>query len=286
MCTLLFFSVIFSVCAAGERGGWSPETRLLVGAFSAGFQAVAVILAFSSISGAHFNPAVTWALWCTNKTSNRKLVLYIFAQLLASVCAMCIVSLIFPSPKTLYDAIAVIPTTGDDARIFWMEFVLTYILTFVAFVCVFEESEAQKKSSMSFKSVANSRGLTLYASTPQSKTGFAPFAIGFTVFALNFIGGTVTGGAFNQARMFGPAIFSGKWDKLWLYWIAQFAGSTIAGMMVHHLHTFGLSAEDVSGVDHQAVVKAASNAIVQKGEADRASLAATAETGSVNPLRR
>ena len=81
--------------------------------------------------------------------------------------------------------------------------------------------------------------MTLYASTPQSQTGFAPFSIGFTIFSLSLIGGE-SGGAFNPARMFGPAIFSGKWDYLYLYWFAQLLGSTCAALLVELMFRIGL----------------------------------------------
>lgn len=108
------------------------------------------------------------------------------------------------------------------------------------------------KDSMSFKTISDSRGLTLYTSTPQSKTGFAPFAIGFTIFSLSLIGGS-SGGAFNPGRLFGPAVLSGKLVHLWLYFLAEILGASFAGLLVHNLHRFGLDTyhklADVSVVD-------------------------------------
>ncbi len=54
-------------------------------------------------------------------------------------------------------------------------------------------------------------------------------AIGFTLGFLGLIGGTVSGGAFNPARVFGPALVSGNWKNHWLYWIADFVGAGLAG---------------------------------------------------------
>lgn len=39
----------------------------------------------------------------------------------------------------------------------------------------------------------------------------------------------MSGGAFNPARVFGPAIITGNWDHHWLYWIADFMGAALAG---------------------------------------------------------
>ena len=54
------------------------------------------------------------------------------------------------------------------------------------------------------------------------------------------IGGS-SGGAFNQGRMFGPAIFSGDWNYLYLYWIAELCGASSAALLVTNLHKYGLS---------------------------------------------
>ena len=64
-------------------------------------------------------------------------------------------------------------------------------------------------------------GLTLYTPTPQNRAGFAPIAIGFTAAVCALLGGSVSGGAFNPARVFGPAVYSNIWTHQWLYWIVS-----------------------------------------------------------------
>jgi glycerol uptake facilitator-like aquaporin len=54
--------------------------------------------------------------------------------------------------------------------------------------------------------------------------GIAPFAIGATVFAGALVTGPLTGGSFNPARSFGPAVLSGIWTAHWLYWVAPIGG--------------------------------------------------------------
>jgi hypothetical protein len=241
-CTILFFTPIFSVVANASVQSFSVPIKTVAIALTGGFQAIGNIFAFSSVSGAHFNPAISFALWLTGKLSNRKLLGYIAVQLVGSMISMCIVASMFQGDdmNIIYSSVAIIPSKSADlGKVFATEFFLTFILTYVAFTVVFEDAEMRKKESMSIKSISDSVGLTLYASTPQSKTGFAPFSIGFTVFSLSMVGGS-SGGAFNPARLFGPAIFSGLWSYLWLYWIAEFLGAACAGMMVHTVHRYGL----------------------------------------------
>ncbi len=60
---------------------------------------------------------------------------------------------------------------------------------------------------------------------------FAPFAIGMTV-TLCIIGfGAITGGSLNPARTLGPAIASGAYDNIGVYFAAQAAGAVLAGLL-------------------------------------------------------
>lgn len=254
MCTLLFYTPIFGVIMNFTLSHWNPNSLSLAVAFVGGFQAIAISYAFSSVSGAHFNSAISFALWLTGKLSNRKCILYIAVQLLASILAMAINSAIFYGDlRPGFDACAVVPSDDKElGRVFATEFFLTFFLTYVAFTVAFEDAERQKKDSMSFKTISDSKGLTLYASTPQSKTGFAPFSIGLTIFSLSLIGGS-SGGAFNPGRLFGPAIFSGKWNSLWLYWIGELMGSSAAALLVTNLHRFGLKTDNSTKDETSAV---------------------------------
>jgi glycerol uptake facilitator-like aquaporin len=241
MCTLLFYAPIFFVLANGAVSHWSPEQTALSTAFVAGFQAVGVCFAFSSISGAQFNSAISFALWMTGKLSNRRAALYILVQFFASIIAMVLVSFMFQGDmQTIFKATAVIaPHNANLGKLFATEFFCTFFLTYVAFTVAFEDAENQKKESMSFKTISDSKGLVLYATTPQSRTGFAPFSIGFTIFSLALCGGS-SGAAFNPGRIFGPAIFSGEWNYVYLYWLGEFLGAACAGLLVNNMHRFGL----------------------------------------------
>lgn len=241
MCTLLFYGPIFFVLANGHVSNWTSEQTTLSTAFVAGFQAVGVCFAFSSISGAQFNSAISFALWMTGKLSNRRAALYILVQNFASIIAMVLVSFMFQGDMpTIFKAIAVIPPDNVNlGKLFATEFFCTFFLTYVAFTVAFEDAENQKKESMSFKTISDSKGLVLYATTPQSRTGFAPFSIGFTIFSLALCGGA-SGAAFNPGRIFGPAIFSGEWKYVYLYWLGEFLGAASAGLLVNNMHRFGL----------------------------------------------
>ena len=249
MATYIFLFTVLGVATHNAFSSHSSEVSSLVSALNAGLQATAVCFAFSSVSGAHFNPSISFALWLTNKLSNRKVVVYILVQLLAAILATATVLLIFPEDNELiFDAIVIKVPGGHLGRVFATEFILTFVLTYVAFTIAFEDAEHQKKDTMSIKGIQQTRGLTIYASNPQSKTGFAPFVIGFTIFSLALIGGA-SGGCFNQARMFGPAILSGRWANFYIYMFGEFAGAATASLMVHNVHRLGLRSRNAAPVD-------------------------------------
>jgi len=78
------------------------------------------------------------------------------------------------------------------------------------------------------KNVA-ARNLTIYTASGNTKAGFAPLAIGFTLGMLSLVGGSVSGGAYNPARVFGAAMCSGIWTGQWVFWIGDFLGAAAGG---------------------------------------------------------
>jgi len=117
-----------------------------------------------------------------------------------------------------------------------MEFSLTFILVYVIFSVAFDTVDSNK---VEVKQVGNTTGkgaknvqaqaLTIYTASGTSKAGFAPLSIGFTLGLLSLVGGSVSGGAYNPARAFGPALVSGVWQDQWVYWVGDFLGAFCAG---------------------------------------------------------
>eukprot|EP01133_Synstelium_polycarpum_P009165 gene9165-10756_t len=229
LCTFLFVYVLCATAANSQRiEGLANPT---VGAMSTAFAAVALIYSFADISGAHFNPAVTFATCITRRTSITKGLMYIGAQLTGAVLAALILLATFPGSfkggNAAY-AVAIVP--APDANIgnaFLTELVLTFILVYVIFAVAFDTVDDGVKVVSGGKKAGNN--LTIYTTSGATKAGFAPIAIGFTLGFLCFMGGTVSGGAFNPARVFGTALVGRRWTAHWMYWIADFLGAGMAG---------------------------------------------------------
>lgn len=126
----------------------------------------------SHISGAHYNPAVTFGILMRGKVTTSDLAAYIIAQVLAAVTAALTVSVFRQAP--------VLITGTDFAGIFAAEFIFTFALMYVIlFTAVLKESS----------------GNQIYG-----------VAIGLTVFAGAVSVGDVSGDAFNPAVYIGAAI--------------------------------------------------------------------------------
>ncbi|KXS18188.1 aquaporin-like protein, partial [Gonapodya prolifera JEL478] len=218
--TFLFLFVVMAVGVNFSRTNISTADATL-GGVSTAFVAIAAIYSFADVSGAHFNPAVTFGTVVVGKTSG---IWYIAVQLLASVCATLWLMLVFPVIDGVKASDLAIVDVGADAsltRAFFMELTLTFILVYVIFATAFETVDTSNKVIVNGKESKVGQNLTIYTTSGDSKSGFAPLAIGLTLGFLCFIGGSVSGGAFNPARAFGPAVITGVWNNHWLYWVGE-----------------------------------------------------------------
>jgi len=233
LCTFLFIYIVCATSANFIR--LDTFNNPVVGALSTGFASVALIYSFADVSGAHFNPAVTFATIVTRKTGLTKGLMYMGAQLVGAVFSCLILLATFPENFEKGNVAAQVAVTpASDANLgnaFLTELILTFILVYVIFAVAFDTVDnkgVQVVNTPQGKQKKGGNSLTIYTTSGATKAGFAPIAIGFTLGFLCFMGGSVSGGAFNPARVFGPALVGGVWTDHWLYWIADFLGAGMA----------------------------------------------------------
>ena len=121
-----------------------PE-NLVLGCICTAFTVIALTYSFADVSGAHCNPAVTFAAIVTQKTTIRKGIAYIAIQLLASTCSTFALTLVFPQPSsqnnqdTIFHYVIVDIYPGVKySQAFCMEILLTFILVYVGFASAFD----------------------------------------------------------------------------------------------------------------------------------------------------
>jgi MIP family channel proteins len=229
------FALVFigagSILLAATQGFNNGGTLVMV-ALAHGLALGLMIAATGHISGGHFNPAVTIALFVGGKIGLLKSVGYIAAQLIGAVVAAILLNEMFD--QSVADFASSVPavnyTEDGDGIIFGqrnalvMEIVLTFFLVYV--VC---------------GTAVDSRGPHAIAS----------LAIGLMVTADILIGGPLTGAAMNPARHFGPALVEGEWKDAWLYWVGPIIGGLLASIVqLYVLIPRRVGFPDVSPTEH------------------------------------
>jgi MIP family channel proteins len=168
-------------------------------AITFGLVIMVMIYGVGHISGAHFNPAVSFAFAITRHFPWPQVVLYWIAQLSGALLAS---ALLRASLGGLAHVGATLPA-GSDAQSFVWEIVLTAFLMFV---------------------------IMAVATDTRAVGEAAAIAIGGTVGLDAMFGGPVSGASMNPARSAGPAIVSGDLHALWIYLLAPIVGATVGAV--------------------------------------------------------
>lgn len=179
-----------SILAAGMMG--APV--LVVVPLGFGLALLAGIFAFGHLSGAHFNPAVTVAMWLDKRTSTSDLIGYLIAQVVGAVLASSV--LLIMSSQT--DVARTVTGHGDATTGLISEFVLTTIFVLVIMV------STKRAGSL------------------------ATLAIPLTLAGVHFAGIPFSGASVNPARSFGPALIGAEFGGFWVYVVGPIAGAVAA----------------------------------------------------------
>ncbi|BFP40316.1 hypothetical protein FGF1_11610 [Flavobacteriaceae bacterium GF1] len=189
-----FLLVFFGTGAIIVDGLYDGMVTHLGVAIVFGLVVLVVIYAIGEISGAHLNPAVTWAFFVAKRIEAPKAVWYTLAQILAAIAASAILRAMFPETITMGETL---PSNGLLPATL-MEFILTFTLMFV----IINVATGSKEQGL-----------------------MAGLSIGFTVLICALMGGPVSGASMNPARSIGPALIGGNHTHLWMYIIVPLLGA-------------------------------------------------------------
>ena len=165
-----------------------------------------MVTALMRISGAHFNPAVTFGLWLANKIGAKDAGFYVLTQLVAAVVAALLVKTLLPSVAGEITGYGV-PRIASDVDMI-QAILLEAILTFFLVSAVFGT-----------------------AVSPEAPSGIGGFGIGLVLLFDILVGGPLTGAAMNPARAFGPAAIAYDWVGQGAYWIGPLLGGAVAALV-------------------------------------------------------
>jgi MIP family channel proteins len=168
-------------------------------ALTFGLVIMAMIYAVGHISGAHFNPAVSFAFALTRHFPWTRVAAYWAAQITGALLAALLLR------ASLGDIAAVGATlpSGSDRQAFLWEVVLTFFLMFV---------------------------IMAVATDTRAVGEAAAVAIGGTVALDAMFAGPITGASMNPARSLGPALAAADLDAIWIYVLAPLLGAAFGGL--------------------------------------------------------
>ncbi len=192
------FTLIFIGAGAGAIGVGG-----LVGvALAHGLVIMTFAYAYGHISGGHFNPAVTIGMWVGKQIKTMDAIAYIIVQLLGGIAGAFVLKFVLgDSAGTLGTTTLVSIVTPIQGVV--IEAILTFLLV-------------------------NS----IYNTAVNGKAGnMAPLAIGMTLTLAILMGGPVTGASLNPARTLGPAIVTGNFADIWVYFVGPIVGAVLAALL-------------------------------------------------------
>ena len=171
--------------------------------------------ALGHISGAHFNPAVTFGLWAGKRFPANDIIPYVIAQVLGAIAGAGILYLI-ASGKATFSLNGGFASNGFETHSPGQYsvvacFVAEVVMTFFFLIVILGSTHGR------------------------APKGFAPLAIGLCLTLIHLISIPVTNTSDNPARSTGPALFVALYNdpwpikQLWLFWVAPILGALLAG---------------------------------------------------------
>ncbi len=157
------------------------------------------------ISGGHYNPAVTLAVWIRGKIEAREAKMYAISQVVGAIIA----ALVYFTIKSS----TFVPTPGKNVD-FIASLLVEILFTFALATTVLHTATSDKTKNNQYYGLA----------------------IGLTLMAGAFAGGAISGGVYNPAIGLGTILvdlgnLSANIPHLLLYLIGPLTGGTLAGMV-------------------------------------------------------
>ena len=164
------------------------------------------LYAFGEVSGGHFNPVVSLAMFLDRRLAASDLIGYWVSQFLGAILASVAVLIAFND-----DAVAGTTTQASDT---WAAIVVEVLMA-ALFIAVI-----------------------LHSTVSERTTGTALIAIPLALVAIHVAAIPISGASVNPARSFGPALIGTEFNDLWIYFLAPTVGA-ILGWIAYRVVVHG-----------------------------------------------
>ena len=195
-----FFLVLTIFCSV-----LAPKQEGVIPPIAIGFTLMVMVYAGGHISGAHYNPAVTTAVFLRGRCAASDVPFYMIAQVLGGLLAGFLAEFVIrTAPAAEPKALELVPSLV-------VEFLYTFALAYVV--------------------------LNVATSKATANNSYYGLAIGSTVLVGAFAVGGISGGAFNPAVAISVAVFKLiPIGQVWIHLVADFAGGAVAGLVFKALN--------------------------------------------------
>jgi aquaporin Z len=201
------FVLVFvgSLAILGSSGDSASRVAI---AFGFGIALLAGLYAFGEVSGGHFNPIVSLAMFLDRRLSALDTIWYWIAQFVGAIAAALVILVTYADR----DAVKATATRSSaDARGFFLELICSAI--FVVVILQVTRSDRYGASAL--------------------------IAIPLTLFAIHIALIPFTGSSVNPARTLGPDLVGATaWSDIWIYLLAPPAGAVL-GWAAHKITVGG-----------------------------------------------
>lgn len=215
-------------------------------ALAGAFAYIAAAATVGRVSGAHFNPAISFGAWLGGRMSVRDMFSYWGGQLVGAILAGAVLFATVPptlvtllqkeNTSDVFDAAVngfavhspLYLQTQGQAQFDWLPALLVEVIISAALV-----------------------GVYLGANDPRSRITNVPVAVGSAIAALTLVSWFVTNTGMNPARSTAAALFANNWGgdgsgrQLWLFWVAPLVGAALAALFYR---AFGSAVPEVEAV--------------------------------------
>ena len=175
--------------------------------------------ALGHISGAHFNPAVTFGLWAGGRLDAKEIAPYVVSQILGGIAAAAVLYFIVMGQAD-GTGIGGFAANGfgehsPDKYSMGAGIVTELVMTFFFLIII------------------------LGATDKKAPAGFAGIAIGLALTLIHLISIPVTNTSVNPARSISQAVFVGDWaiSQLWVFIVFPIVGAVLAGFVHRFLNS-------------------------------------------------
>jgi MIP family channel proteins len=205
----------FALILIGAGAGALGIGGLVGVALAHGLVIVAFAYAYGHISGTHLNPAVTLGVWLAGKIAPGRALAYVAAQLAGGIAGAFALCWLLGGNETGLGAtrlaqglvVGTVTITVTPAAGVALEAILTFFLV----------------------------NTVMNAGISGKATPLDGLAVGFTLVFAILMGGPLTGASLNPARSLGPAIATGDFTDLWIYFVGPALGAALAALLYRGL---------------------------------------------------